>query len=573
MARAPVALGLQESRSKPLSPSRVINFYLEPAPLGARAPRAADGPLSSVGGTLYGTPGIKPFTSHGDDAGKVRAARQALGYLYVLVDGSLYQEDESGNKTICTGDTIPGSGVAMMTDNGIQLTVLSSGECFVVVGTTISKITSAAYPANGVASIDTLDGYTIFTTDPEAPVAVFGPAITITGITKANPAVVTAPAHGLDDNVQGLIQSVSGMTEVNNREFTIRKIDNDSFSLIGIDSTSYSAYTSGGTIKKVVAQGTGQWFISAQYDSATIDALQFASAESKPDPLLRCITVNREVWLFGSQTIEPWQDSGLSPFPFQRVSGAVMERGAAAALSVATLSGVPLWLGDDLIVYLADGYSPKRVSTFAVEEFIRKAAATHGVADAFAMTYAQGGHSFYVLTLPSADYTFCYDLTTQLWHYRQSGTELTSAVWAVSCLVSWNQNVYAGYKDGRVGILDLDTFDELGNAIRSAARTPPLYNDGKRATNPVLELECELGVGLDVGQGSDPAVMVRWSNDGGNTWANEHQAAIGKQGNRVNRAIVRRTGMFRQRTYEFAISDPVKRAVYGYRFEPIGASS
>lgn len=71
---------------------------------------------------------------------------------------------------------------------------------------------------------------------------------TITGITKANPAVVTATAHGLATGDNGLVSGVGGMTEVNDRRFTITKIDADSFSLDGEDSTGHTTYTSGGTM-------------------------------------------------------------------------------------------------------------------------------------------------------------------------------------------------------------------------------------------------------------------------------------------------------------------------------------
>lgn len=572
MARQPIALGLQEGRSRPLSTSRLINLYFEPKSLNARAPTYGSGP----GGPLYGTPGIREFTDHGDDAGAVRAARPALGFLYVLVDGDLWQEDEDGNQTLCTGDTIPSTGVAMMTDNGIQLTVLSGGQSFTVVGTAVSQITSAAYPANGVASIETLDGFTIFTTDYDAPQAVYGPSLTITDITEANPAVVTtSAAHGLDDNQQVLIQSVVGMTEVNNREFTIRVLTTTTFQLIGIDSSAFSSYSSGGTAKRVVAQGTGQWFISALYDSSSIDALQFASAEAQPDPLYRSLVINREVWLFGAKTIEPWQNAGASPFPFARISGAVMNRGTIAPLSPTEVNGAACWLGDDLIVYMAQGYQPQRISNFAIEEFLRQFAADDevGVADAEGSTYTQAGHTFYVLKLPAAGYTFVFDLTTQVWHERRSGTQLEPAVWNVTCLTAWGSKVYAGYTDGLVGILDLDAFTEFGEPIRSAGITPPLFNDGNRATLSVLELECELGVGLSAGQGSDPLVMLRWSDDGGATWSNQRDMSIGRTGQRIDRAMARRMGLFRQRTYEFSISDPVKRAFYGYRFDGTAASS
>jgi hypothetical protein len=463
----------------------------------------------------------------------------------------------------------------MMTDNGIQLTVLSAGISFVVVGTTIAQITSSAYPANGVESIDTIDGYTLFSTATNNPSPVYDKAVDITAITKANPAVVTATAHGLVDNQQTLIQSVGGMTELNDRQFTILKVDDDTFQLVGEDSTNYSAYTSGGTSKRIIAQGNGQWFVSALYDSANIDALQFASAESKPDPLLRVLVVNREVWLFGSESLEPWQDTGASSqtFPFERVTGAVMDRGTAAALSCTSLTGTAFWLGDDLIVYAAAGYTPSRISNYAVEEFLRKAGDAGQVSDAFAFTYTQAGHSFYILTLPSFGMTFAYDIGTQIWHERRSGTQLTPAVWNVTCIVPWNQTLYVGMQSGAVGILDMDTFTELGDPIRRAAITPPFYLDGKRGILTTVEVECELGVGLNTGQGSDPEVMLRFSDDGAATWSNQRTMSIGRTGDRIDRAIARRLGMFRQRALEISISDPVKTSLYGIRVEAVAASS
>lgn len=571
MARQPIALGLQEGRSRPLSTSRLVNLYFEPKSLNARAPTYGSGP----GGPLYGTPGIRPFTAHGASAGPVRAQRPALGFMYTLVDGTLYREDEDGNVVTCTGDAIPPNGVAMMTDNGIQLTVLSGGLSFTVVGTSVAKVVSPGYPAGGASSIDTLDGFTIWSTNYASASAVYGTPITISGITQANPAVVTTGTHGLEDNQQVLIQSVVGMTEVNNREFTVRVLSATTFQLIGINSTAFGGYSSGGTASPVIAQGTGQWFISALYDSATIDPLQFASAQAQPDPLYRALVINREVWLFGAKTIEPWFNAGLSPFPFQRISGAVMNRGTGAPLSPCEVNGMACWLGDDLIVYAAQGYQPQRISNPAIEEFIRRFAndPNVGVFDAFGMTYTQAGHTFYVLTFPRARYTFVYDFSTQVWHERRSGTQIDHAIWNVTCLTTWGPTVYAGYVDGRVGILDLDTFTEFGEPIRSAGTTPPLYNDGNRATMSVLELECELGVGLSSGQGEDPTVMLRYSDDGGATWSNQRDMSIGRTGQRIDRALARRLGMFRQRTYEFSVSDPVKRAFYGYRFNGTGASS
>lgn len=69
----------------------------------------------------------------------------------------------------------------------------------------------------------------------------------ITGITKANPAVVTAAAHGFGDGDVVFITGVVGMTQVNNLYFTVDVVDSSHFELRGIDSTAYGTYTSGGT--------------------------------------------------------------------------------------------------------------------------------------------------------------------------------------------------------------------------------------------------------------------------------------------------------------------------------------
>ena len=74
----------------------------------------------------------------------------------------------------------------------------------------------------------------------------------ITAITKADPAVVTASAHGLSDGDRVYISGIVGMTELNNREFTVANKTTNTFELSGEDSSSHTTYTSGGTVGKIV---------------------------------------------------------------------------------------------------------------------------------------------------------------------------------------------------------------------------------------------------------------------------------------------------------------------------------
>ena len=88
-----------------------------------------------------------------------------------------------------------------------------------------------------------------------------------------------------------------------------------------------------------------------------------------------------------------------------------------------------------------------------------------------------------------------------------------------------------------------------------------------------LEVEFEAGVGLATGQGSDPQAVLDWSDDGGHTWGNEHWVDIGEIGEYKARAVWRRLGRSRNRTYRLTVSDPVKVVILGATLEAMAGGS
>jgi hypothetical protein len=77
----------------------------------------------------------------------------------------------------------------------------------------------------------------------------------------------------------------------------------------------------------------------------------------------------------------------------------------------------------------------------------------------------------------------------------------------------------------------------------------------------MFQLDVEAGIGLSEGQGSDPQVILQWSDDGGHTWSHEHFVSAGPQGQYARRALWRMLGRSRDRVWKIAMSDPVKWAV------------
>jgi hypothetical protein len=93
------------------------------------------------------------------------------------------------------------------------------------------------------------------------------PAVAITGISQANPVVVNAPAHGFSDGMTVQIANVQGMTDINQdatEAYTIAGATTDTFQLVGMDTTTWPAYTGGGTVMQVANQVTGLSYLLGQ---------------------------------------------------------------------------------------------------------------------------------------------------------------------------------------------------------------------------------------------------------------------------------------------------------------------
>jgi len=312
-------------------------------------------------------------------------------------------------------------------------------------------------------------------------------------------------------------------------------------------------------------------WVTQLLDGTSIDPLDFASTEGSPDGLLAVSSNFREIWAFGTNSIEVWYDTGASDFPLQRIQGAFNELGLAAAFSVAKVDNGLFWLGRDRrgqgIVYRANGYAGERISTHAVEWQIQQYA---DLSDAIAYTYQQDGHSFYVLIFPTANTTWVYDLATQAWHERAGWTNGAFTRHRSNCQMAFNNEVIVGdFENGNIYAFDLDDYSDNGQIqkwLRSWRALGPGKNDLKRTAHHSLQLDIDAGVGLNTGQGSDPQVMLRWSDDGGHTWSNENWLSIGKIGEYYRRVIWRRLGMtlkLRDRVYEVSMTDPVKIAIMG----------
>lgn len=300
----------------------------------------------------------------------------------------------------------------------------------------------------------------------------------------------------------------------------------------------------------------GQWFISALGDGTDYSALDFATNEKAPDDTLAVVEDHGEAMCFGEETIEAWGNTGNVDFPFERNGSAVIERGLYARFSVSKDDNTLFFLGNDLLVYRLNGYTPQIVSDEGTNTELSnylKAGYEADLRNAYAFTYTDHGHKFYVLTVPNRG-THVYDIATQQWHkraYWQTETHHSSAY-----VNAYGKHLFGGI-DGNLYELTRDAHDDDGAILRPLRRCRVVASDGRRIRFKKLKLVMDTGNGLATGQGSAPTLVVRWSDDNGRSWSNERQLDLGVMGDYQRQVITRHMGSSRERVIEFYLTDPV----------------
>jgi hypothetical protein len=349
--------------------------------------------------------------------------------------------------------------------------------------------------------------------------------------------------------------------------------------------------------------GTAQFYVSpSNYAFGTaFNPLWIASKTGSTDPIQGVCVMHLEPWLIGTLTSETWFDSGASDFPFQREPGIYVEHGCAAKYTIAKQDNSIYCVGQDRqgqrMVLEFSGYQAKRISNYALEAVLSKYAT---VADAIGWTYQQQGHTFYVLTFPSADETWVYDVSTGLWHQRawMDSNGILHRHRMGSLAAAYGVIVCQDWQTGQLYQLDLNNYTDAGNPILRLQTFPHLRDDTKRVSYSQFVADMEVGTTSNTalvsdpsapitwteGQGTvvftgagpitfygshayEPAVSLRWSDDGGYTWGQPVMRGLGAQGKTNRTPTWWRTGMARRRLYELSWSFPYQTALNGAYIE------
>ena len=303
-------------------------------------------------------------------------------------------------------------------------------------------------------------------------------------------------------------------------------------------------------------------FVSSQLSGALaaddfVNDFDFAEAAAHPDDISRIIIYNEMVYFFGSEGIEPWWNSGVGAPPFDRVQGAFRSYGLGAKWSLSETDEFLYFLDNERIPRRMFGLQVSNIGNPALGAAWNKYVTT---TDAVGYAFTLDQQNFFVLTFPSADRTWMYHEQSNSWSQLSWGTD-NQKYRGMSTQFVYGKNIVLDHTNGKLYELDFKTYTDDSAVIQRRRSTATIHGGlygepGKELFFDQVEFVVQTGEGIATGQGSDPKLMIRYSDDGGRTYSAEEWHDLGAGGDYHKQVVLHNQGSALQRIYELTYSEP-----------------
>lgn len=314
-------------------------------------------------------------------------------------------------------------------------------------------------------------------------------------------------------------------------------------------------------------------FHSELNDGTVFGALDFATAEVNPDKNTALLNFFNELHVLGRESVEVFENTASAAFAFTRINGYVLSRGCIASRTVVLYEDAYLFLGSGkdqgaAIFSVNFGSRPAKISTDAIDSELENFLDSE-LADAYAVKYSHSGRVFIAFTVKSTregvtDRTFVYDVNTsaalggKVWHER---TSTTGESWRVTASTrAYGRIVVGDSETNNIGELDGNTYLEYSDHITRLRTLAPLRVQNNWVSWNRMDIQGETGVGATSGQGSDPIIQLRFSDDGNRNFSLPIFGSLGALGAYDFSLRFEPLGYARSaRTYEIMSTEPVRQ--------------
>lgn len=283
-------------------------------------------------------------------------------------------------------------------------------------------------------------------------------------------------------------------------------------------------------------------------DPTQVNPLKYGSAESDPDPLFRILRPRNELTAVGRFTIEQFQNVGGDLFPFSRVDGARISKGAVGTHACCEFQDAVALLGgginEPISIYLAYQGTANKIATREIETVLENYTES---ALSTALVEARQTRVSQLLYVHLPDQTLVYDaaasaaLQTPVWYVLTSSVVGLAQYRARNWVYADGKWIVGDPQTANLGVSSLTIGSHYGELVGWDFSTSALYSDGKVAIISELELVSLPG---RVNLSANPVIWTSYSVDGV-TFSTEMAISTGAIGTYDKRLVWRRQGFFR----------------------------
>src|SRR3989304_2762332 len=311
----------------------------------------------------------------------------------------------------------------------------------------------------------------------------------------------------------------------------------------------------------IIVDGTSGYL----YNGLSWNALATANIVGSPDPIQAVVAANQQLWFLKSVTSEIWYNNSVATSvgsPFSRLSGSVYDFGIAAPFSIAKGGGGLFFLanvrvgdiGSLIGVVKSVGGSPTFITPTAIAYRMKQLST---VSDAIGDCYVDVGTAFYVITFPTADATYVYDDTSQMWHERSYYKGSAYAVGRhIGNCYAWfaGKHLIGDYRaNGKIYEMSQNHYDDDGQPLVAVRTAQHIYDKEKLRRQFFHKVQVDAETGIGTVAVTNPVAALSWSDDGGRTFSSDYDAAMGAIGQYKTRIVWRRLGASYDRGFRLTI--------------------
>lgn len=293
-----------------------------------------------------------------------------------------------------------------------------------------------------------------------------------------------------------------------------------------------------------------------------VQPLDFAVANAHPDDISSIKIYNGAVMFFGPDGIEPWFNSGVGSPPFDPIQTAFRPYGL--------ISSDAIDITDEFIYFIDDQRIPRRLFGLQVNNIGNPALAFEWgkyvrVDDAVGFAYIIDQRNYFQINFPTANRSWLYHEQSNSWYQLSFGTD-DQRHRGQSHEFVYGKNIIQDYSNGQLYELDFETFTDNGQVIQRRRTTAVIHGGlygfpGKEIFFDKVEFVVQTGVGVATGQGENPRLMIRSSDDGGRSWTAEEWHSLGEGGAYQTMVQLDQQGSAFARVYELTYSEPTEFAL------------